>query len=141
MRRPAAYLTIVILAVSISSLTPSRASMLLADKTVTVTTILRVETTIELNSSFAFQTQGTLTVPVLLVNARLVATGEGLNGVIAGQLLIISASWGQTLSCRTNLEGVCYLRFSVPPLGGANTLTAYYNGNSYFASCVVTRVV
>lgn len=111
------------------------------NETVTVTTILRVTTTIELDVAFGVNSQGTYRILILLVNATLVATGNGLNGVIAGQRLSVSASWDQSADCITNNQGVCHLTFSTPPLGGANTLTALYSGTAYFAPCVVTRVV
>jgi hypothetical protein len=113
----------------------------MVDETVTVTTIVRVITTIQLNVTFAFQTRGTYSIPILVVNATLVATGGGLTGVIAGQVLTVSASWGQAVNCVTDGQGVCYLTFSIPPLGGANTLTALYSGTAYFAPCAVTKVV
>jgi hypothetical protein len=130
-----------ILAVCFASFIPSQAARPTANETVTVTSIVRVITTIELNVAYAFQNQGTYVIQILLVNATLVATGDGLNGVIAAQALTVSASWGQTVYCTTNPQGVCYLTFSMPPLGGANTLTAFYGGTSYFAPCAVTRVV
>jgi hypothetical protein len=137
----ALFATILILASCFASFIPSQAADFTANETVTVTTIVRVTTTIQLNVTFAFQSQGTYSIPILVVNATLVATGDGLNGVIAGQVLTVSASWGRTVNCTTDGHGVCYLAFSIPPLGGANTLTALYAGTSYFAPCAVTRVV
>lgn len=141
MKSTEALSTILILAICFASFIPSQAVRLTANETVTVTTIVRVITTIELNVIFAFQNQGTYSIPILLVNATLIATGDGLNGVIAGQLLIVSASWSQSVDCITDGQGVCYLTFSIPPLGGANTLAAWYSGTLYFAPCAVTRVV
>jgi len=133
--------TILILAICSASFIPSHATRLTVNETVTVTSIERVTTTIQLNVAFALQSQGTYRLPILLVNATLVATGNGLNGVIAGQRLSVSASRGQSADCITDSQGGCYLMFNTPPLGGANTLTALYGGTSYFAPCAVTRVV
>ena len=132
---------ILILAICFASFIPSQATRLTVNETVTVTTILRIATTIELNVTFAFLIQSTYTLSILRVNATLIATGNGLNGVIAGQRLNLSASWDQSADCITDSQGVCYLTFSIPPLGGANTLTALYAGNNYFAPCAVTRIV
>jgi hypothetical protein len=141
-KRTQALSVILILAICFASFIPSHATRQTINEVyVTVTTIVRVATTIELNVSFAFQNQSTYRIPILLVNATLVATGNGLNGVIAGQTLNISPSWGQPVSCVTDGQGVCYLTFRVPPLGGANTLTGLYTGTTYFAPCAVTRVV
>ena len=133
--------TIVILVVSFASFIPLQATRLTADQTLTVTSIVRVGTAIVLNATFAFQTQGTYKIPILVVNATLVAIGNGLTGVIAGQLLNLSTSWGPAVDCTTDRKGTCYLTFSIPPLGGANTLTAVYSGTVYFAPCAVTEVV
>ncbi len=141
MKRTEALSAILMLAICFASFMPSHATRLMANETFTVTTIVRVATTIELNVSFAFQNQSTYRIPILLVNATLMATGNGLHGVIAGQALNISPSWSQPVSCVTDDQGVCYLTFNVPPLGGANTLTAVYVGTTYFAPCAVTRVV
>ena len=141
MRNIGALITILILALSLASFIPTKAANLTTNETVTLTKIVRVTTTIQLNATFAFQSQGTYRIPILLVNATLVATGNGLNGVIAGQALSLSASWSQTVNCTTDRQGVCALTFSIPPLGGANTLTALYAGTDYFSPCAVTQVV
>ncbi len=141
MRSIQALSTILVLATCFVSFIPSQAANLTVRETVTVTTIVRVTTTIQMNVTFAFQSQGTYRIPILLVNVTLVATGNGLNGVIAGQVLSVSASWGQAVNCTTDSQGVCYLTFNIPPLGGANTLTALYAGTNYFAPCAVTRIV
>ena len=141
MRNIEAFSAILILAVSFASFIPTHAANLAINESVTVTKIVRVTTTIQLNATFAFQSQGTNRIPILLVNATLVATGNGLKGIIAGQALTLSASWGQTVNCTTDHQGVCALTFNVPPLGGANTLTALYAGTDYFSPCAVTQVV
>ena len=133
--------TIVILAISFASFMPLQATSPTATQIVTVTSIVRVATTIVLNATFAFQNKGTYKIPILVVNATLEATGNGLTGVITGQILNITASWDPTVNCITDSQGTCHLTFSIPPLGGANTITAIYSGTTYFAPCAVTNVV
>jgi hypothetical protein len=132
---------IIILAISFASIIPSQAARTTAIQIVTTTSIIRVTTTINLTAAFAFQNQGTYKIPILVVNATLVATGNGLIGIIARQQLNLSITWGPPVSCITDGQGICYLTFSIPPLGGANTITAMYSGTTYFAPCAVTKVV
>jgi len=133
--------TIAILTFSLASFIPVTGLRLSPSTTYTVTSIVRVTTTIDVNASFAFQNKGTYSIPVLVLNVTLAVVFNGLTGAISGQLLNVTASWGPTASCFTNSQGVCFLQFSSPPLGGANTITVSYGGNSYFAPCVVTKVV
>ena len=132
---------IVLLSMSLASFIPLQATRLEPAQTMTITTIVRVPTTIVLNVTFTFETQGTYRIPILAVNATLIAYGNGLQGIIAGQPLDVATSWDRAVSCVTNSQGICLLTFSIPPLGGANTLTATYAGNTYFASCAVTRIL
>ena len=132
--------SIIILAVSFASIMPLSASRLAAG-TVTVTSIVRVSTALSVNTTFIFETQGTYRIPLLAVNATLIAWGNGLSGVLTGQQLNLFTSWGPTASCITNDQGLCSLTFSIPPLGGANTLTVSYDGNQYFMPSAATKVV
>ena len=141
MKNVGTIFAIVILVISFASFIPLQATRLTASQTYTVTSIVRVATTIVLNATFAFQSKGTYKILILAVNATLVATGNGLTGVIGGQLLSLSTSWGPAVNCTTDSHGKCYLTFSVPPLGGANTLTAVYAGTDYFAPCAVTKIM
>ena len=134
------FSAMVILATCFASFVPLHATRTPA-QTVTITSIVRVPTTIILNVTFSFQVQGTYRIPVLLVNATLVAYGNGLSGVIGGQPLVVSSSWDSAVGCVTTVMGICSLTFSIPPLGGANTLTAAYSGTTYFAPCAVTKIV
>jgi len=136
-----AFSAIVILIVCLTSLVPLHATTRIPAQTMTVTSIVRVPTTIILNVTFTFQAQSTYNVPVLVVDATLVAYGNGLSGVIDGQSLDISSSWDRAVGCITNSQGMCSLTLSIPPLGGANTLTAVYAGTAYFAPCAVTKIV
>lgn len=135
------FSAIVILAICLASFVPLQATTWTPAQTMTVTSIVRVPTTIILNVTFTFQAQGTNRIQILLANATLVAYGNGLSGVIAGQPLDISPSWNPAVNCITNSLGVCSLTFSIPPLGGANILTAVYAGTAYFAPCAVTKIV
>ena len=141
MKSAETFSTIVILTLSFASFIPITGLRVSPSATYTVTSIVRVTTTIDMNATFAFQNKGTYRIPVLVLNVTLVVSFNGLTGVISGQLLNFAASWGPTASCITDSQGVCFLTFSSPPLGGANTITASYGGNSYFAPCVVTKVV
>lgn len=135
------FSTIVLVALSFASFIPLSGSKMLVNTTVTVTSIVRVPTAINMTTTFVFQTQGTYSIPVLTVNETLIVWGNGLTGVLTGQQLTFFASWGPTGICATDSQGGCFLTFSVPPLGGANTLTAIYNGNAYFSPCAATKVV
>ena len=132
---------IILLSMSLASFIPLQAIRLGPAQTMTITTVVRVPTTIVLNVTFTFQTQGTYRIPILVVNATLIAYGNGLKGVIAGQPLGVFTSWDPAVTCVTNSQGICPLTISIPPLGGANTLTATYAGNTYFAPCAVTKIV
>jgi len=141
MKTTEAFTAIIILTLSFASFIPIAGWGMTPNATVTVTSIVRVTTTINLNATFAFETQGTYRIPVLLLNATLVANFNGLTGIIGGQQLNFTTSWGPAASCFTDGQGVCSFAFNVPPLGGANTITAVYRGNSFFAPCAVTKVV
>ena len=105
MKKVQALAGMVILAISFVSFIPLQAARTTATQTVTVTSIIRVTTTINLTVTFVFQTQGTYRIPILIVNATLVAAGNGLTGVIAGQYLNFSITWGPGVSCITNSQG------------------------------------
>ena len=141
MKSVGAISTVLILAISFASFIPLQAASPTSTQIVTVTSIVRVATTIVLNATFGFQDKGTYKIPILAVNATLVATGNGLTGVITGQVLNVTASWDPTVSCITDRQGTCQFTFSTPPLGGANTITASYSGTTYFAPCAATKVV
>jgi hypothetical protein len=135
------FSTILILALSLVGFVPLSGSKIPVDATVTVTSIVRVPTAINITATFVYQTAGTYRIPVLAVNATLFVWGNGLTGVLTGQQLTFVASWGPTAICVTNSQGECFFLFNMPPLGGANTVTAIYNGNEYFSSCAATKVV
>jgi len=84
---------------------------------------------------------GTSRVPVLIANATLLVNFSGLRGIISGQQLLVTTSWGPAASCITDNQGLCSLIFNLPPLGGANTITATYDGNQNFQPCAATIIV
>ena len=74
------------------------------------------------------------------LTVTLTGSYQGLTGLISGQTISVSTSWGGSGFCVTKADGRCQVTLNKPAKGN-DSVTVKFAGNNYFSSSMITKSI